>query len=153
MKNVLFVLSEYIVKSQYVSIVMGIVFILPGVVFSQSSGMSCSDSPERFSPDWYSRLFIIGMNLTEALGVLLFVNGLFRKNTNLSYVNLATKPSKSPGLPKQTSTFWICFAIIVSSLIIGGSYYLINKDNGRYKVDGALIIDTKTGTAKQISFE
>ena len=53
-------------------------------------------------------------------------------------------------MKKPTSTFWICFSIILVGLLFCGTYYFVNKDNGRYEYDSGLIIDKKTGEARQI---
>lgn len=54
-------------------------------------------------------------------------------------------------MKKPTSTFWICFSIIIIGLAFCGTYYLVNKDNGRYQYESGLIIDKRTGIAKQIT--
>lgn len=53
-------------------------------------------------------------------------------------------------MKKPTSTFWICFSIILVGLLFCGTYYFVNKDNGRYEYESGLVIDKKTGEAKQI---
>jgi hypothetical protein len=52
-----------------------------------------------------------------------------------------------------TSTFWICFSIIVVGLLFCGTFYLVNKDNGRYEYQSGLVIDKKTGDAKPIKIK
>lgn len=59
----------------------------------------------------------------------------------------------SSTMKKPTSTFWICFSIILVGLLFCGTYYFVNKDNGRYEYDSGLIIDKKTGEAKQIKIK
>ncbi|HAQ19242.1 MAG TPA: hypothetical protein DCR40_08425 [Prolixibacteraceae bacterium] len=56
-------------------------------------------------------------------------------------------------MKKPTSTFWICFSIILVGLIFCGTYYFVNKDNGRYEYQHGLVIDKKTGEAKQINIQ
>lgn len=53
-------------------------------------------------------------------------------------------------MKKPTSTFWICFSIILVGLLFCGTYYFVNKDNGRYEYESGLVIDKKTGEARQI---
>lgn len=55
--------------------------------------------------------------------------------------------------PHLTSTFWLCFSIILVGLLFCGTYYIVNKDTGRYEYDSGLIIDKKTGDAKQINLK
>ena len=54
---------------------------------------------------------------------------------------------------KPTSTFWICFSIILVGLLFCGTYYFANKDNGRYEYQSGLVIDKKTGDAKPIKIK
>lgn len=56
-------------------------------------------------------------------------------------------------MKKPTSTFWLCFSIILVGLLFCGTYYFVNKDTGRYEYDSGLIIDKKTGDAKQINLK
>ena len=56
-------------------------------------------------------------------------------------------------MKKPSSTFWIRLSNIVGSLTIGDFYYLVNKDNGRYRVVKGTIIDTKTAIARRITLE
>lgn len=67
------------------------------------------------------------------------------KTTYFNYKILGFK------MKKPTSTFWICFSIIIVGLVFCGTYYLVNKDNGRYQYESGLIIDKRTGIAKQIT--
>lgn len=56
-------------------------------------------------------------------------------------------------LPKLNQTAWISISILIVGLLICGTYYFVNKDNGRYQYERGLIIDKKTGEAKKIHFE
>ena len=47
-------------------------------------------------------------------------------------------------MKKPTSTFWISFSIILVGLLFCGTYYFVNKDNGRYEYESGLIIDKKS---------
>ena len=53
-------------------------------------------------------------------------------------------------MKKPTPTFWICASIIFVGLLMCGTYYLVNKDNGRYQYERGYIIDKQTGDAKKI---
>ncbi len=53
--------------------------------------------------------------------------------------------------PKLSPTFWISFSIILVGLFFCGTYYFVNKDNGRYEYQDGLVIDKKAGTAKPIT--
>jgi hypothetical protein len=57
------------------------------------------------------------------------------------------------GMKKLTSTFWLCFSIILVGLLLCGTYYLTNMDNGRYEYQDGLVIDKKTGDAKPIKIK
>lgn len=56
-----------------------------------------------------------------------------------------------PRINKPTSTFWICFSILIASILIAGAIYISGRDNGRYEYQHGLVIDKKTGIAKRIS--
>ena len=68
--------------------------------------------------------------------------------------NIETKKSYTI-MKKQefTSTFWICASIIFVGLLFCCTYYIVNKDNGRYQLDGGYLIDKKEGTGKPIKIE
>jgi hypothetical protein len=53
--------------------------------------------------------------------------------------------------PKFSPTFWVCVSIIVVGLVFCGTYYFVNKDNGRYQYESGFVIDKKTGEAKRIT--
>lgn len=53
-------------------------------------------------------------------------------------------------MKKLTPTAWICASIIFVGLLLCGTYYLVNKDNGRYQIERGYIIDKKSGEAKHI---
>ena len=54
---------------------------------------------------------------------------------------------------KVTSTFAICAAIILAGIIFSATYYFVNKDNYRYEYKSGLVIDKKTGYAKEIKIK
>lgn len=52
-----------------------------------------------------------------------------------------------------TSTLVICAAIILAGIIFSATYYFVNKDNYRYEYKSGLVIDKKTGSAKEIKIK
>jgi len=53
-------------------------------------------------------------------------------------------------ISQLSATFWICASIIFIGILFCGTYYLVNKDNGRYQYDKkrSIVIDKKTGETK-----
>ena len=133
---------ENIIKNKYTSMALGVIFILPGIIFSLSSGMSCSDNPDIFSADWHGHIFIIGMNVAEILGILLLLNGLIRKSAPPKQSDTARILPSLPKISRPTSMFWICLTIFICSLFIGLCIYQAN----RYTTYMGVIIDKYNGT-------
>jgi hypothetical protein len=72
---------------------------------------------------------------------------------NLNPTKTQNKSMKRFKIEKPTSTFWLCFSIILVGLLFCGTYYFVNKDNGRYEYQSGLVIDKKTGDAKPIKIK
>lgn len=66
----------YVWKNKFVSLALGISFVLPGTTYLFTGGVSANDYTNLFTKDWFGQIFIVEITVMFMIGILFIWAGL-----------------------------------------------------------------------------